>query len=156
MKLKNLLIAGVLALSGLFTTVSAQVYKDAFGLRLGYDSGLTLKHFVSPANALEGILSFSPNYFQLTGLYEYQQPIANAPGLDWFVGAGAHLGSVHKKNYDGGRFLAGLDLIAGLEYTFPSAPFNISLDWKPTFNFTNAYNDYWYAGLALSLRYTFR
>ena len=156
MKLKNLLLAGIIAISGLFTTVAAQDYKNAFGLRLGYDSGLTLKHFISPASALEGILSFSPNYFQLTGLYEYQQPIPNAPGLDWFVGAGAHLGSVHKKEYHHGRFLAGLDLIGGLEYTFPSAPFNISLDWKPTFNLTNSYNDYWYAGLALSLRYTFR
>lgn len=156
MKLKNLLIASLIAVSGLFATVSAQDYKNAFGLRLGYDSGLTLKHFIAPTSALEGILSFSPNYFQLTGLYEYQQPFPNAPGLDWFVGGGAHLGSVHKKKYDGGRFLFGLDLIGGLEYTFPSAPFNVSLDWKPTINLTNSYNDYWYAGLALSLRYTFR
>ena len=157
MKLRNLLLAGIIAVSGMFATLSAQDYKDAFGLRLGYDSGLTLKHFISHANALEGILSFSPNYFQLTGLYEYQQPFQNAPGLDWFVGLGAHLGGVHEKHYKGdGRFLAGIDLIGGLEYTFPAAPFNVSLDWKPTFNISNSYNDYWFAGLALSLRYTFR
>ncbi|HHX31837.1 MAG TPA: hypothetical protein GX712_04540, partial [Bacteroidales bacterium] len=46
--------------------------------------------------------------------------------------------------------------IGGLEYIFPSAPFNVSLDWKPSFNFTNGYNDYWFSGIALSLRYTFR
>ncbi len=156
MKLKNLLLAGVLTLSGLFSTLSAQDYKDAFGLRLGYDSGLTLKHFISHSNALEGILSFSPHSFQITGLYEYQQPFQNAPGLDWFVGLGAHLGGVHDKNHDDGRFLAGVDLIGGVEYTFPAAPFNVTLDWKPSFNMSNSYNDYWFAGLALSLRYTFR
>ncbi len=156
MKLKSLIVVVIVTVSGLFTSLAAQDYKNAFGLRLGYDNGLTLKHFVSPANALEGILSFSPHYFQLTGLYEYQQPIANAPGLDWFVGIGGHLGGLHKRNHDHGHFLIGVDLIAGLEYTFPSAPFNISLDWKPAFNLNNSYNDYWYAGLALSFRYTFR
>ena len=156
MKLKSLLIAGILALSGLFATVGAQDYKDAFGVRLGYDSGLTLKHFISPSNALEGILSASANYFQLTGLYEYQQPLQGAPGLDRFVGLGGHLGSVYDKKYEGSKFLLGVDLIAGLEYTFPAAPFNVSLDWKPAFNLSTSYNDYWFAGLALSLRYTFK
>lgn len=157
MKLKSLLFACILTIAGVFaTTVSAQDYKTAFGVRLGYDNGLTLKHFVSPSNAFEGILSFSPNYFNLTGLYEYQKPFLNAPGLDWFVGAGAHLGSVYTKKHSGGKLLLGIDLVGGIEYTFPSAPFNVSLDWKPSFNLTNSYNDYWYAGLALSLRYTFR
>ncbi len=156
MKLKSLLVASIIAISGLLTTVVAQDYKDAFGIRLGYDNGLTLKHFISPSNALEGILTVSPNYFQLTGLYEYQQPFQNAPGLDWFVGLGGHLGSVYDKHYHGGKLLLGIDLIAGLEYTFPSAPFNVSLDWKPAFNLNHSYNDYWFAGLALSLRYTFK
>lgn len=157
MKLKNLFIVVLLVVAAVTTTASAQSYKTAFGVRLGYDSGLTLKHFIAPASAFEGILSASPHYFQLTGLYEYQQPLPGAPGLDWFVGLGAHLGTVYYKDYKGdGRLFLGGDLIAGLEYTFPTAPFSISLDWKPSFNFLNDYNDYWYAGLALSLRYTFR
>ena len=156
MKLRNLLIVLFLSGAAIFSTASAQSYKSAFGVRLGYDNGLTLKHFVAHSNAFEGLLSFSPNYFQLTGLYIYQIPMVNAPGLDWFVGLGAHLGGIYEKHYSGSKTLVGADLIGGLEYTFPSAPFNVSLDWKPTFNFSNSYNDYWYAGLALSLRYTFR
>ncbi|MDD3789283.1 MAG: hypothetical protein PHO94_11410 [Petrimonas sp.] len=156
MKLKRFFIAGLL-IAAFTTTISAQNYRTGFGVRLGYDSGLTLKHFISPASALDGILSFSPNYFQLTGLYEYQQPIAGAPGLDWFVGLGAHLGAINKnKDQYSSALLLGGDLIAGLEYAFPTAPFTVGLDWKPSFNFTNNYNDYWYAGFALSIRYTFR
>lgn len=157
MKLKNLFIVGLLAFAFSIATANAQNYKTAFGARLGYDSGLTLKHSFAPSRAVEGILSASPHYFQLTGLYEYQQQLPGAPGLDWYVGLGAHIGNIYYKNYTGpGRFLVGADLIAGLEYAFPTAPFVLSLDWKPTFNFTNSYNDFWYAGLALSVRYTFK
>lgn len=156
MKLKKFFIAGLL-IAAFTTTIHAQNYTTGFGLRLGYDSGLTLKHFVSPSSALEGILSLSPNYFQLVGLYEYQQPVPGAPNLDWLLGLGAHIGGINKdKNDYDNSFLVGGDLLAGLEYTFPTAPFAIALDWKPSFNFTNDYNDYWYAGFALSLRYTFR
>lgn len=155
MKLKNLFIVLLLSATAFVTTASAQSYRSSFGLRLGYDNGLALKHFVSPTSAFDGILSFSPNHFQITGLYIYQQPMQNAPGLDWFVGGGVHLGAVYDNNYDGSKGLFGADLIGGLEYTFPVAPFSIGLDWKPTFNFTS-YNSYWYAGLGLSLRYTFR
>lgn len=156
MKLKKIFITTLLIVA--FTsTINAQNYQTGFGVRLGYDSGLTLKNFFSPNSAFEGILSFSPRYFQLTGLYEYQQPVPGAPNLDWYLGLGAHIGGIHKdKSHYDNAFLVGGDLIAGLEYIFPQAPFTVSLDWKPSFNFTNSYNDYWFAGLALSLRYTFR
>lgn len=156
MRLKKLFFAGLLIVA--FTTaLSAQNYKTGIGVRLGYDSGLTLKNFFSPASAFEGILSASPHYFQLTGLYEYQQPLSGAPNLDWYLGLGAHLGNIYDKHYAGdNKLLLGADLIAGLEYIFPQAPFTISLDWKPSINFVNNYNDYWYAGFALSLRYTLR
>ncbi len=156
MKLKKLFIVGILV-AAFTTSLSAQNYNTAFGVRLGYDSGLTLKHFMSPSSAAEFILSASPRYFQLTGLYEYQQPFPGAANLDWYLGLGAHIGGIYKDRdrYEN-AFLVGADLIAGLEYAFPTAPFAVSLDWKPSFNFTNDYNDYWYSGFALSLRYTFR
>lgn len=156
MKLKKIFITSLLIVA--FTaTINAQNYHTGLGVRLGYDNGITLKNFFSPSSAFEGILSFSPRYFQLTGLYEYQQPVPGAPNLDWYLGLGAHLGGIHKdKSHYDNALLLGADLIAGLEYIFPQAPFTVSLDWKPSFNFTNSYNDYWFAGLALSLRYTFR
>lgn len=156
MKLRKIFFAALL-ITAFTTTLHAQSYNTAFGVRLGYDSGLTLKKFFAPASAGEFILSASPRYFQLTGLYEYQQPVPGAPNLDWFLGIGAHLGAIHKnkKDYDN-ALLLGADLIAGIEYVFPSAPFTASLDWKPSFNFTNSYNDYWYSGFALSFRYIFK
>ncbi len=157
MKLKRFVLTGLIIATVTTTTLQAQNYNTAFGVRLGYDSGLSLKHFFAPANAGEAILSASPRWFQLTGLYEYHQPIPNAPGLDWYVGLGAHIGSIYKnKDHYDGAFLLGADLIGGVEYVFPTVPFNVSLDWKPSFNFTNDYNDYWYSGFALSLRYIFR
>lgn len=155
MKLKKLFIAGII-IAAFTTSVSAQGYSKGFGARLGYDNGLTLKSFIAPSSAFEGILSASPNHFQLTGLYEYQQPVPDAPNLDWYLGLGAHLGSIYKKGYKGDKFMLGFDIIAGMEYIFPKAPFTISLDWKPSYNFVGDWNDYWYAGFALSLRYTFR
>ena len=159
MKSKKLFVAGLLiAAFTIFTsTLSAQSYKSAFGIRLGYENGLTLKHFMAPSSAAEFLLSVSPRHFHLTGMYEYQQPVPDAPGLDWYVGIGAHIGSIyHDRDRYKSAFLIGADLIGGLEYTFPRAPFCLSLDWKPAFNFSNDYNDYWYSGFALSLRYTFR
>lgn len=156
MKLKKLFLAGLL-ITAFATTLNAQSYNSALGVRLGYDNGLTLKKFYSPSSAGEYILTASPRHFQLTGLYEYQMPVQGAPNLEWYLGLGAHIGAIHKNkdDYDS-SFLLGADLIAGLEYIFPQAPFTASLDWKPTINFTSNYNDYWFSGFALSLRYTFR
>ena len=77
MKLKNLICSA--SITAFTTTLQAQSYNSAFGVRLGYDNGLTLKKFFAPASAAEFILSASPRHFQLTGLYEYQQPVAGAP-----------------------------------------------------------------------------
>lgn len=156
MKLKKLLFTAVL-LSVFATTLSAQQYNSSLGVRLGYENGFTFKQRLAAASATEFIVAISPKHFQLTGLYEYQQPIREVQGLDWYVGLGAHIGGIHKdKNRYDNSFLIGADLIGGLEYAFPQAPFNISLDWKPSFNFTNDFNDDWFSGFALSLRYTFR
>ena len=99
MKLRKLFFAGLL-ITAFATTLNAQSYNTGFGVRLGYDNGLTLKHFFAPATAGEFILSASPRHFQLTGLYEYQQPVVGAPNLDWYLGIGAHIGSIHKNKDD--------------------------------------------------------
>lgn len=137
------------------STLNAQNYNTSLGVRLGYDSGLTLKHFFTPENATEFILSISPRYFQLTGMYEYQQPVPGSSDLSWVVGVGAHLGGIHHdKDKYRSNLLLGVDLMAGLEYSIAQTPYAVGLDWKPSFNFTNSYNDYWLNGFALSLRYT--
>lgn len=154
-----LLVIGFITLTG-----QAQNYNTAVGARLGYFNGITLKHFVSESNALEGIASFRWNGFIITGLYEWQKPIRGAQGLDYELGLGAHIGAWgdrDNKFWDDGDgpldesfTIVGLDFIAGLEYTFAEVPFNVSLDWKPAFNF-GGYR-WWGDGLALSIRYTFK
>lgn len=158
MKLRKLFITAftIATFATIGTSLDAQDYRTAFGVRLGYDSGLTHKRFFAPSNAMEFIFSASPRWVQLTGLYEYQQPIADTPGLEWYIGLGPHLGFVHHKDHPDKRILLGADIIGGIEYIFPRAPFTVSLDWKPSFNFINNYNEFWYSAFALSLRYTLR
>lgn len=154
MRLKRLFFT-VFSIMTLTSTLNAQNYNTSLGVRLGYDSGLTLKHFFAPENAAEFILSVSPRYFQLTAMYEYQQLVPGSSDLSWIVGVGAHLGAIH---YEEDKYksdlLLGVDLMAGLEYSIARTPYVVALDWKPSFNITNSYNDYWFNGFALSLRYT--
>jgi hypothetical protein len=150
------LIAFALLLS--FSATKAQPYKTGLGVRLGTFSGLTVKHFVSSKNALEGILSFRWGGTAITGLYEWQKQIKGAPGLDWEIGLGGHIGFWDSNKYywarDNSSAIVGLDFILGLEYTFKDAPFSIGLDWKPAFNIIG--DDHWWSdGAALSIRYNF-
>lgn len=146
----------------LATAMYAQSYKTGVGARLGFFNGVTVKHFITPTNAIEGILSFRWNGAVITGLYEWQKPLPDAPGLEYFLGVGAHIGFFNAEKYhwkeddrDGGFTVIGADLTAGLEYTFPTAPFTIGLDYKPAFNFIGD-NHFWGDGFGLSLRYNIR
>lgn len=157
MKLRTLLIAGILL--AFATTISAQNYKTGIGARLGFFNGLTVKHFVSPNNAVEGILNFRWDGVIVTGLYEWQNPLPNARGFDYFLGIGGHVGffddyhwKKHEYEHGDRSTVVGLDLILGLEYTFPTAPFTVGLDYKPAFNFIGD-NHIWADGLALNIRF---
>ena len=151
MKFKTLLFAALLLLSA--STVSAQNYRTGVGARVGFFNGITVKHFVSPGNALEGIVNFRWGGAIITGMYEWQQPIHSAPGLDYYLGVGAHIGFFDKYKWDEDQSTVfGADLVAVLEYTFPTAPFSIALDYKPAFNFIGD-NHIWAVGVALSLRF---
>ena len=151
MKFKTFLIAGLLL--AITSTISAQNYNTGVGARVGFFNGITVKHFLSPSNALEGIVNFRWGGAIVTGLYEWQQPIPGAPGLDYFLGVGAHVGFFDSYKWDeSASTVIGADVIAGLEYTFPTAPFTIGLDYKPAFNIIGD-NHIWADGLALSLRF---
>ena len=157
MKLRTFLIAGLLL--AISSTISAQSYKTGIGARVGFFNGLTVKHFLDRNNAVEGILNFRWDGVIVTGLYEWQSPLPNARGFDYYLGLGGHIGFFDDyewddDDYDDGesRTIVGLDLIIGLEYTFPQAPFTIGLDYKPAFNFIGD-NHVWADGLALNLRF---
>lgn len=156
MKLKKLLI--VAALVAITSTISAQNYRTGIGARVGFFNGLTVKHFVNRNNAVEGILNFRWDGVIITGLYEWQYQLPNAQGFEYYLGVGGHIGIFDDYEWDDddddddASTIVGLDLIIGLEYTFPQAPFTIGLDYKPAFNFIGD-NRVWADGLALNLRF---
>ncbi len=159
MKLRTFIIAGLLL--AITSTMSAQSYKTGIGGRVGFFNGITIKNFLNPNNAVEGIMSFRWDGVVITGLYEWQNPLPNARGFDYYFGLGGHIGIFDdykwpKKNHHHGdsSTIVGFDLVLGLEYTFSQAPFTIGLDYKPAFNFIGD-NHIWADGFALNLRFNF-
>jgi hypothetical protein len=156
MKRIFLLIAFVTLLGSM---VYSQDYRTSLGLRGGLPYGLTVKHFLSKTNALEGILASSWGGFVVTGLYENEHWTGKYPGLNWFWGLGAHAGFWDTgmnpnvdETYSGS--IIGADAIIGLEYTFDEIPLNVSLDLLPTFNLIG-YTGWGGINGALSIRYVF-
>ncbi len=146
---------GVLFVLAMAPFTYSQSYSNAIGLRGGLSNGITFKHSMSESNALEGILSVRDYGFTVTGLYEFQKPLAEVENLYWYYGFGAHLGlyDEDQSSLNTGLIL-GADGIIGMEYNFSEIPINISLDYKPGFNLIG-YTGFVGDEFALSLRYTF-
>ena len=135
-------------------------YQTALGVKIWDGGGISLKHFIAPNRALEGIGYFYNRGFRLTGLYEIHGDINGAAGLKWYVGPGAHIGFYNDKYYYSRRYtnntraVFGIDGVVGLDYKFTGAPINVSLDWQPAFEFASGFgfNGSWGG---LGIRYTF-
>jgi hypothetical protein len=127
-------------------------YQTALGVKVWDGGGLSLKHFVNGNNALEFIGYFWGQGVRITGIYEIHGPITGAPGLQWYIGPGAHIGFYNTKNGD--RSFIGIDGVLGLDYKFKGAPINMSLDWQPSFEFgdNRGFVGSWGG---LGIRYTF-
>ena len=147
------LLTATFAVKAQSSTANSSFYTTAIGVKF-YPTGVTLKHFVSAKNALEGIGYFYNYGARITGLYEIHGEINNAGGLRYYYGPGAHVGFYNNKY--GGNTSFGVDGVLGLDYKIKSAPINLSLDWQPSFEFGNNYNNGFsgsWGGLAI--RYTF-
>jgi hypothetical protein len=139
-------------------TAGAQDYKTGIGIRAGFSSGLTIKHFESQNAAIEGLLTTRWQGFDITGLYEMHNQAFDIKHLNWYYGGGAHLG-LYNGNYvtwgtNGTTYtVVGIDGILGLEYIFSELPINLGIDWKPALNLIG-YTGFWSEG-AISARYVF-
>lgn len=154
MKFKTFLIASLLL--GIATTISAQNYKTGIGARIGFPNGITVKHFISPYNAIEAIVNFRWDGVIVTGLHEWQERIPCAPGLDYVLGVGAHIGLFNNYKWNPDKtFIMGVDVMLGVEYAFPTVPFSLGLDYKPAINFIGD-NHIWADGLGLNFRFNIR
>ncbi|MEO8147911.1 MAG: hypothetical protein ABI723_09760 [Bacteroidia bacterium] len=167
-KFLNLVIA--IALTGFVQNALAQSdhnnasYKTGIGLRGGWTSGLSIKHFISGTGAIEGILGTRWHGLSVTGLYEINK--ANALGvsrLSWEYGGGVRFGFYNGRYYhewndkfyynDRDYTVVSIVGIFGLEYHFEEVPFTLGLDLMPYFDFVGR-GDSFIDG-SLSFRYAF-
>ncbi len=156
--MKKIIITASILFFTLFTS-NAESYDTGIGIRGGWASGLTAKHFIGDKAALEGILSTRWRGFNITGLYEIHNIAFDTPGLYWFYGFGGHIGF-----WDGNRnpwfddtdnyTVFGIDGIIGMEYVFADLPLTVGIDWKPAINIAG-HGGFWGDSGALSIRYIF-
>jgi hypothetical protein len=160
LQMKKTIITTLIAFC--FVSISiAQDYSTGIGIRGGPFAGLTIKHFVSEKSAFEFLLASRWRGFEVTGLYEIHNQAFDVSRLKWYYGFGAHAG-FYNGDYTHNRWgekgtrynVLGLDGILGLEYSFAEIPFNLSIDWKPSFNFYG-YSGFWGDNGAISIRYIF-
>ena len=150
---KLALLFSLLFVLALSSQLKAQDYTNGIGLRLGYPFGVTFKHFFNESNAIDLFVGTRYSGITVGGNFEFHKPISDVSGLKWYWGLGA-LATFY--DYDGvGSSNFGVDGVLGLDYKFADAPFNLSLDFMPTFLFGEDY----YGGFEIfggvSARYTF-
>lgn len=157
--MKKVIFILTLFLSTSFSSI-AQDYTTGIGLRGGFTSGVTVKHFIGGKAALEGIFGTAWRGFNFTGLYELHSYSAfDVERLNWYYGLGGHIGFwngyaghpwfTNNRSYT----VIGVDGIVGIEYNIEEIPINISLDVKPAINLIG-YTGFWFDG-AFSVRYIF-
>lgn len=136
--------------------------QHAIGVRGVLDGGAELSYQQDlGSNRLEvdlGIHSGSHwSWFNLTGIYQWKGTISGP--LGWYAGVGAQVGYYSWKN-DWNQKDGDLDLGVGgqlgLEFVFPGAPIQLTLDWRPMFLILDASDRTWSSNdAALGLRYIF-
>ncbi len=139
--------------------LKAQDYKSSVGVRGGFFSGLSIKHFISGSDAIEGIIATHYRGFVLAGMYQKHTLAFDSPGLYWYYGAGAHLGFYDRRYspwYDdrtGNFSTIGIMGVVGLEYKIEEIPITIGADITPALNLIPTVR-FW-PGASVSIRYVF-
>ncbi len=165
MKTIKLLAVGLLLLT---TTISAQEYNQAIGIRGGLSSGFEYRVFTDDFNSYKMLLSTRDRGVQFTALKEFHQyeMFSWSEQLVFFYGIGVHVGyerwDEYHYNYDQRwsetktSLITGLDGIAGLEYNFYEVPISVGIEVKPYFNVLGRKNiDVQLFDFAFTLKYLF-
>jgi hypothetical protein len=143
------------------TTLSAQEYKTALGVRLSssaamVNNSISIKHFMNEKIAVEALFSFG-DPLALGALVEVNKPIG-ASGVQWYYGGGGYIGFVKtfnpNKNKNETDVNFGAQGVIGLDYKFVNLPLNLSLDWKPELNIVSDIN-FEPAAIGFTARFTF-
>ena len=156
--MKKLLLLSLCIFGFSIQSQAQEIADNAIGLRFGGSNGvgteITYQTALGGNNRLELDLGWSnradADAFRLTGLYQWLWNIEG--GFNWYVGAGAGLGSVDTGE-DSEVFLTAAGDI-GIEYNF-DFPLLLSLDFRPEIGIANYYGDDLGLDLALGVRYQF-
>lgn len=124
--------------------------KNALGIRISskdasVNNSVSYKYFLNPSLAVEGLFSFA-DPVAIGALLEKHKAFGPS-GLSWFAGGGAYVGFGGDRNF-------GLQGITGIDFTFPTLPINLSVDWKPELNITKEFS-FEPAAIGLSVRFVF-
>lgn len=143
----------ILAVLTISVSAFSQSYKNAIGVKLGYDMAITYKTNLSEANFLDFSVDFSGvfsggSYFGITAGGFYNWNFVVADGLSVYVGPGVYLGLYSSS------FYASINAMLGIEYKFANAPIAISLDYTPGLRITPNIGYAGYSG-GLGVKYTF-
>lgn len=142
MKKLIIILAAVLCFA---TAANAQ--SRALGIRATYGAELSYQHDLG-GNFLEGDLGWFNDGFYLTGIYDFI--LGSEGNFNFYAGPGAALGFW---NVDGDSGInLGIAGQLGMEYNF-NLPLQLSLDWRPVFNFVHG--GFGWQGVALGIRYRF-
>jgi len=156
--MKNKFLNTLLILLLSFSAHAQDISKNAIGLRLGDNDGLggeiSYQRHLNDNNRLEFDLGFRDSNnieaFKLVGLYQWVMPINT--NLNWYLGAGAGVGSFDAGEVDGTFALVAGDI--GIEYNF-DIPIMVSLDFRPELGFNDDFSDDLGLDIALGIRYRF-
>jgi len=155
-KLTYVLTAIFCSIILLFSTNAKAQYKTGAGLLIDVGDGVTLvgphiKNFFTPNHGGEGALLFGSDLTVLQAQYQYHQGIANADGLQWYLGAGPSF--IFSGNSD-----TEVSLISslGLDYKITNAPLSLSFDWRPRMVFYDGDSDFLPGRFGIGFRFVFK
>jgi hypothetical protein len=127
----------------------ANAQPKALGLRATYGAELSYQHYAGGQNFWEFDAGVFDNLLDLVAIYDFS--IAPIGPFNFYAGPGAFIAMWPGHNET--HMNVGLAGQVGLEYTF-DFPLQLSLDWRPCFNFMNGFAWAPY-GAALGIRYAF-
>lgn len=138
------------AISVLVVAFGASAQPRALGLRVGGDAEASYQHSFGD-NFLEADLglAFAHPGLQVTGIFDFV--FASVDNFNFYAGPGAQI-NVWSKSASERSAGIGVGGQIGAEYRF-GIPFNISLDWRPMWNFIGQYASW--SSVAIGFRYRF-
>ena len=118
-----------------------QGFNQALGIRGGYSSpGFEYRYYTDDINSYKLLLSVRDQGVQLHAMKEFHKYdiFDFAYQIVFYYGFGVHAGyeswEIRKRVDSKASFIAGADVLLGLEYVFDAAPVSAGLEVKPYFD----------------------